>query len=187
MGKVDAFKGILTFTGTHFQPFEPKKEAMNLTDIAHALSQNNRWNGHTRTPLSVAQHSLNVFMYVEHHRGSKDEMRQALMHDATEAYIPDLASPVKHSMTQFQELEEKIWQEICVRFDLEPEMSPLVEEADLQVFFFEYHTAMNRAENPSFHIPKPKAPFYGRVPDPIHPAGTWKHKFLEACRKLGIE
>lgn len=186
MPKVDSFNGITTYTGKHFRPFDPDPLAINMTDIAHALSQNNRWNGHTKHPLSVAQHSLNVFKYVDHHGGTHMEKIQGLMHDGSEAYIPDLASPLKRRMKEFQALEEKVWQAICKRFGIDPVLSDLVHEADLEVFRFEYHTLIHKSENPTLLIPHPKTPFRAESPDMRWEPTKWRHLFLERARQLEI-
>lgn len=62
----------------------------NILDIAHSLSQINRYNGHTYKPYSVAQHSVLVSDQVPSHL-----QFQALMHDAHEAYCCDLPKPTK--------------------------------------------------------------------------------------------
>ncbi len=186
MPKVDSFAGILTFTGVPFVPWDPDPDLVNLTDIAHALSHQNRWNGHTQIPVSVAEHSLNVLRFVERNESDIEVKRKALLHDATEAYIPDLCSPVKHRMPQFMELEDKVWHAICERFNMTPEMPEAVEEADLHVFYYEYHTRMPQYDDLSFEIPKPKFFDSSRAPATKSPR-QWKHEFLSACQKLGLE
>jgi len=184
----NSFEGILTFTGVKVDPFNLDPDLINLTDISHALSYQNRFNGHTRRPLSVAEHSLNVHRYVDHRETERWECQQALMHDATEAYIPDLASPLKHKMPEFQALEAGVWDAICLRFNLPVEMSPIVEEGDRQVFYYEFHTAMNES-HVQLNMPRPRPPFTGcrdRTSSTYTP-DHWAHEFREQCRKLDIE
>ena len=73
---------------------------MVLGDVAHALSQINRFCGHARRPYSVAEHSLLVLDIVEHlfAPASVHCRMAALMHDAHEAYIGDLSTPAKHAI-----------------------------------------------------------------------------------------
>ena len=79
---------IETFTGHKFEPLNPRAEALCLVDIAHALSMKARFTGHCLEFYSVAQHSIAVSNYCENpHLG--------LMHDAAEAYLPDIARPLK--------------------------------------------------------------------------------------------
>jgi hypothetical protein len=42
----------------------------------------------------------------------------ALLHDATEAYLPDMPTPFKAHMPAFKELEEHLWARIAKKFDL---------------------------------------------------------------------
>lgn len=64
-------------------------------DVAHALSQINRFNGHTSEPYSVAQHSLAVSYYLEQQGMSYAIQLGGLIHDAHEAYFGDISTPVK--------------------------------------------------------------------------------------------
>lgn len=66
-----------------------------IKDIAHHLSQINRYTGACSRPYSVAEHSLLVER-IGHQRGATPVLRMALlMHDAHEAYTQDLSSPAK--------------------------------------------------------------------------------------------
>lgn len=87
---------ILTHSGRQFYPFDPLPVEVELADIAHALSQINRWTGHTHNPRSVAEHALSVAALVE--RLAPDLALAALHHDSAEAYIGDIASPVKGAL-----------------------------------------------------------------------------------------
>lgn len=86
---------ILTATGQHFWPLDPRPEEVVLEDIAHALSNLCRWTGHTKWHYSVAQHAVAVAVMVE--RFSPDLALAALHHDDAEAYLGDWARPVKRS------------------------------------------------------------------------------------------
>lgn len=81
---------ILTYTGRKFWPLEPKAEDVCIEDIAHALSNICRYGGHSKHFYSVAQHSWLV-SYLVH----EDNALWGLMHDAAEAYIGDMVSPLK--------------------------------------------------------------------------------------------
>lgn len=106
---------ILTHSGRQFDLTSPTAAMISPVDIAHALSNLCRFNGHTRTHYSVAQHSMLVSSLVpEQHK------LVALLHDATEAYIGDMTRPLKAIMPGFRIAEEIIWQAICDRFNLDP-------------------------------------------------------------------
>jgi hypothetical protein len=96
----DAHKSvsIATFAGAEVFPFDPKPEQIFLEDLAHALAMKCRFTGHTRFHYSVAQHSV-LMVKLALNRGMSKEVQQfALLHDASEAYLPDVASPLKKSL-----------------------------------------------------------------------------------------
>ena len=51
---------ITTFSGVLFRPLLSNPDDIRIADIAHALSQQCRFAGHTRTFYSVAEHSVRV-------------------------------------------------------------------------------------------------------------------------------
>lgn len=55
---------FLTFTGRRFWPMDPHVEDLDIRDIAHHLALENRWNGATREPYSVAEHSVRVSLEI---------------------------------------------------------------------------------------------------------------------------
>lgn len=71
---------------------------VSLGDIAHALGHLVRFNGHTSRHYSVLEHSLLVERIAHQSGASPMERLCALLHDAHEAYIGDVASPVKALM-----------------------------------------------------------------------------------------
>lgn len=101
------------YTGGKFFPLDPRPEEIFIGDIAHALSLNNRFNGHTKWPYSVAQHSVLCAKYIE---GDSNTKLAALLHDATEAYIGDMIRPIKFYMQDFKEIEHKIEKVVMKKF-----------------------------------------------------------------------
>jgi len=83
-------------------------------DIAHALANKCRFNGHTSSFYSVAEHSVHVATVVK--REWPENAKAALLHDAAEAYTGDIIRPIKGDVTYqgqpFYELEEKILRHI---------------------------------------------------------------------------
>lgn len=71
----------------------PQPHHIRLGDIAHALARIPRFNGATTQPWSVADHSLLVVDLMP--AGLPPDIYLAgLLHDAHEAYIGDITSPV---------------------------------------------------------------------------------------------
>jgi hypothetical protein len=75
---------------------EPDLADVTLEDIAHSLSRLPRFLGHTRgaIPYSVAQHSCLVMALLDD--GATRQLEQAaILHDAHEALMGDLPTPLK--------------------------------------------------------------------------------------------
>jgi hypothetical protein len=81
---------IQTVSGRRFNPFEPDREQIDISDIATALANQCRFGGHTRTFYSVAQHSCLISDLVRERGGGAADALSALLHDASEAYLVDL-------------------------------------------------------------------------------------------------
>ena len=74
----------------------------------------------------MAQHSVLVSCIVP-----EEHALQALLHDATEAYMGDMVKPLKDIMPEFQAMEEKLQKTIFRRFGVNEEMHPAVKDADM--------------------------------------------------------
>lgn len=81
---------IQTFSGKKFFPLEPEKNEYDIHDIAHALSLKCRFGGHCQRFYSVAEHCVRVADIV-----APESKLWALLHDAAEAYLPDVCQPIK--------------------------------------------------------------------------------------------
>jgi len=125
---------IVTFRGHHVYPFEMKLADIDIYDIAHALSLICRFTGHTRQFYSVAEHSVRVSRTC-----TPANALWGLMHDASEAYIADIARPVKHTpeMQEYRNIETRIMCSIATRFGLPLEMPLDIKEADDALMYTE--------------------------------------------------
>jgi len=84
---------VLTASGLEVDLFDPQPDQIHIGDIALALSRIVRFNGHTRFRLTVAQHSILVAQLLP------DAIKlEGLLHDAHEAYVGDLVSPLVAAM-----------------------------------------------------------------------------------------
>lgn len=122
-----ASSDIQVANGNVINPLDPDPEQINIFDIAHALSNQCRFSGHTRRFYSVAQHCVLVSRTVP----EKDKL-WGLLHDASEAYLVDIPSPLKNDLfgEQYREVEGRLMGAICEKFGLDPEMPPSVKVAD---------------------------------------------------------
>jgi hypothetical protein len=106
---------IQTFTGRQFHPLAPRVEDLDIYDIAHALALTSRYNGHTLSYYSVAEHSVLVSRHVD-----PEYAREGLLHDAAEAYIGDMVRPLKRQpeMAAFVKAELDIERCVAEKFNL---------------------------------------------------------------------
>lgn len=93
---------IETCSGRFVDILEPKVEQIHLPDIAHALALQCRFNGHVRTHYSIAEHCVRVARHMP------APLRiHGLLHDAAEAYLGDIVTPVKRQLAEFAALEDR--------------------------------------------------------------------------------
>lgn len=118
---------ISTYRNRHIFPLDPDPSDIDIQDIAHALSNNCRWTGHVKSFYSVSQHSVLVSQIVE-----PENALAGLLHDASEAYLSDIARPVKYSepMEGYREIEARLERVINEKFGLPYPMSVDVKRAD---------------------------------------------------------
>jgi hypothetical protein len=121
---------IQTYCGLRFDPMHPQWDYVNIMDIAHALSNQCRFSGHTNWFYSVAQHSVLVSEHC-----APEEALYGLLHDAAEAYLVDLPRPIKQALRArgirvFDQMEFRIREAIFRRFGLENRIPESVKLAD---------------------------------------------------------
>lgn len=106
----------LTFSGKSYDFLDPKPEQIDIQDIAHALSMTCRYNGHSAEFCSVAEHSVLVSCLIEAYEPTYTF--EALMHDAAEAYVGDVITPLKRLLPDFQAIELLCEETIEQKFSL---------------------------------------------------------------------
>lgn len=129
------------FSGHRIDPLHIKEDDIYLEDIAHALSLICRGNGHIKYFYSVAQHSLNCAKEAQSRGYSKHVVLSCLFHDASEAYMSDLITPIKKQMKEYQVIEDQLLETIFQAFHIKlkndektiwKEMDHLLLEAELK-------------------------------------------------------
>lgn len=131
-----------TIGGRMIWPLDPRPEEIFLTDIAHHLSRQCRFGGAVNVDLyGVGEHCVRVSYRVEElmkARGESFSRQRAaallgLLHDAAEAYLVDLPTPVKASLHEYHIIEAKWEVAIAEKFKLETEHWPTVKIADREL------------------------------------------------------
>jgi 5'-deoxynucleotidase YfbR-like HD superfamily hydrolase len=198
---------IQTYTGRAFDLLDPQPEQIDIVDIAHSLSNLCRFTGHAAVFYSVAQHSCLVAELTrdlwrsEHGAEPPDVvLLAALLHDAAEAYVGDVSTPLKRAMREisfghfsYDQIEARVHKAIAARFGIHPpEVSPLpdfrehcdalIKRADLIALATEHRDLFNSPTPRSWGLELPDA-WPGRVdPWPPHVA---RREFLQTFTRYG--
>lgn len=142
---------IRTFSGKTVNPLRLRSEDIDIESIAHSLSLINRFVGHTKHAISVAQHSVYVSsLCTNAHR------LQGLLHDGSEAYLGDVTKWLKHSpeMAAYRKAEARAQETIYKRFGCNRNTDTIVEQADRIMVRFEGM----RGFGPEFKVDHPNYP-----------------------------
>lgn len=140
---------IETFTGCTFDSMRPERQTwstIRIRDIAHSLANQGRFTGHARFRYSVAEHSVRVSELVASLGYPEHVQLWGLMHDASEAYLTDLATPLKLSRAfhkPYHRAEARLMRVICARFNLPWKEPEIVRWADATMLATEVRDLMH--------------------------------------------
>lgn len=138
---------IRTVSGRYVNLLDPDPSTICIEDIAYHLSNICRFTGACVPFYSVAKHSV-VVSYL----CPPEVALQGLLHDATEAYLGDIASPLKYSgvMDRYLGLEAKMEQAIGKALGIEfPAWAMVkVKEHDEEAFGMEWAALMEQEPSP---------------------------------------
>jgi len=167
---------VQTFTGKKATPFMFDADSIDILDIAHSLAIQCRYNGHINTFYSVAQHSINASYLVY-----PDIALEALLHDAAEYLIGDLARPIKQQVPEYQHLDALVTQAINRRFELrdDPDTIARVKLADNWLVVAEARRYMRDDLTGDWGLEQPEL-------DGDEPPLYWQPIAPDVCRELFI-
>ncbi|ECG8590445.1 HD family hydrolase [Salmonella enterica subsp. salamae] len=117
---------IQTLSGKKFNYLTSTIDDIDIEDIANSLSNICRFAGHIPEFYSVAQHSVQCSKLVP-----PEFALEALLHDAAEAYVQDIPSPLKRLLADYQRIEERVDSLVRIKFKLPEMQSSIVKYADL--------------------------------------------------------
>lgn len=135
------YNHIRTRSGKYVNVFDPVPEMFEIEDIAHALSNIPRWAGHCKSFYSVAEHSV----LCARNPSIKDDPKlkyQALMHDASEAFLLDMPSPIKKQLGRYKTIEFQLMHVLAKRFDFQFPLSEEVKAIDQMILIDEWDQLM---------------------------------------------
>jgi len=177
---------MLTSSGVDYRPARMDPSDVRIEDVAHALSLICRFNGHCQVHYSVAQHSLLVVRILEHWGAPASARLAGLLHDAHEAYIGDIPTPIKAALgsswsTMEAEAERVVRSALCVE-DLCVQWEDLIKHADLVALATERRDLMrfDGIRNHPWPILQNVEPFQEHVPLGGWSPLWWADVFLDA-------
>ena len=129
---------IQTYQGKQFYPDNPTEDMICIEDIAHGLSNICRYTGQCPEFYSVGQHSLIVTDVIFKRTGDLTLTLEALMHDASEAYLCDIPKPLKNLLPDYQKIEDNVSQVIFDKFNITYPLDPAIKVADVEVLAKEH-------------------------------------------------
>jgi len=100
-------RSVRTFSGAAVDLLDASLESISIEDIAHHLSMLPRYNGAMPFSYTVGQHSLFVAELLP-----EEFKLWGLLHDATEAYLGDLVSPVKDLLSTYDDMSAPVFENI---------------------------------------------------------------------------
>lgn len=180
---------LATFTGKLFDPMQPDPNLFELQDIAHALANLCRYNGQTARFYSVAEHSLLVCLVVGFRAEAMglpaDEVlrlrRWALVHDATEAYLGDVPSPIKRlpALQPYRDAEAHLARLLASWFGLEGDEPSLVTSVDKEICGTEKHWLFTKHDGFAWKTEAVIPGLVCGVLDPEEAEARWLAKYEE--------
>lgn len=123
---------ISTVSGRFFDILKPEDYEFDIDEIATALSNICRYTGHVNKFYSVAEHSVLVSRLVPSRLALA-----GLLHDASEAFVGDVSSPLKKLLPEYKRIEERVQEAIADQFGLPYPFPQEVHEADKRMYWNE--------------------------------------------------
>lgn len=132
---------IILHSGTYFDLQDPERAAFSIEDIAHALGNLCRFTGHTDRFYSVAEHSV-----LCSHMVPPEDALAALMHDAAEAFIGDVSSPLKALLPDYAAVERRVERAVWASVGLPDDLPASVKVADRMALALEQRFCMGNRD-----------------------------------------
>ena len=153
---------IRTRSGRYLDFANPDPADIQLEDIAVALSRAPRFSGHTREFYSVAQHSIFVGRMI----AGKGRLK-GYLHDASEAYLADVATPAKQLLPEYYVLESRVMGAIAQAFGLHEgfQHDADVKSADVAMLFYERDAMIDKDIEWTIENQHPGGTIYDHFPN----------------------
>lgn len=169
---------ILLFSGSYFDFEAPQTSEFTIEDIAHGLSMVCRFAGQCSRFYSVAQHSVHLSEIVP-----PEHAFQGLMHDAPEAFVGDVAKPLKMMLPDYGIIEKRVEAAVFERFNVSMPLHPAIKEADVLMLVTEQHQLMKNRDD--WEYCRGRTPLDVKIPS--WSQGQAKSRFLKRYHALSVK
>jgi len=183
-------KGVVeTKCGQALNLLAPQAASITLEDIAHGLANTCRFGRMADPYYSVAQHSILVSRWAEEENCSLEIIQAALLHDAHEPFLGDIATPLKRSFRSWRKLAEQLDKAIGKSLAVDHTLfeTPVVKEFDYLALSVEAYQLMpvQISAWDGDLIPREEIPAGKKITRPLPPAAA-KKAFLARARQLNL-
>lgn len=181
----------ITHSGKQISIENFNEDMVCLEDIAHHLTKEQRYGGSLPLDIhySVAEHCLKMVIYASTNRGYKFHWLAAiLLHDASEAYLRDIPSPLKVHLPDYQRLERKVMEVIYRKYIIDTNLldSPELKDLDKRMMLAEVDELFPEKYRHHFVMRGYMSPL-NLNPAPLYKINNVYETFLEWCDYLGIK
>lgn len=130
---------VQTCSGSYINFLDFSENVYEIHDIAYALSNICRFTGHCKKFYSVAQHCV-----IASYNVPLEYALDALMHDAVEAYLGDVSSPLKQLLPEYKRIEKALYADIAASFGFNERTPDVVKHIDLVMLATEKRDLMSK-------------------------------------------
>lgn len=167
---------VQTECGRVFDFDRPGQCDFDIYDIANALANTCRFTGHCGHFYSVAQHCVLVSQVV-----APEEALMGLMHDSPEAFVGDVAKPLKILLPDYSVIEDRVEEAVFERFGIPKKLPPTIKAGDIVLLRTEQRDIM-QAESHIWGFAAGAKPMADRI-QPLSPAAA-REAFLVRYEEL---
>lgn len=148
----------INYFDVYYNPSKVDLSLFSISDIIVSLSSLERWNGHSAYGYTVSEHTklmIDTFYSTNWQQLNEDivddVINYILLHDATEAYISDIPSPMKKLIPQIEILENNfmylIWKKFTGQETIKKEVKKIVKNLDIESLNFEWDFFYSKKQN----------------------------------------
>lgn len=129
-------------SGLYFNFKSMSADSFTMMDVVIGLAREPRWARQSKGVVTVGQHTLRCYdLYPTF---------KMLLHDAPEAILGDVPSPMKKLLPAYREMEDRLYRVMCDKWQVDPEPDPVVKEIDQKVLEIEW-AALVLKHDPDFY------------------------------------